>query len=573
LKRISVTSLFVLTTLFLAACSGQGATLQQPGAQPPANQASSAAIQPIRAISTVAQVPVTSAASANLLAAYEGTLADIYTAVSPSVVNIHVVMNSSANSGLPAGHPPIPGFGQQQPPDLNQAPSGEALGSGFVWDQAGHIVTNNHVVADATSIDVTFSDGTNLPAKLVSTDPDSDLAVIKVDAPANLLQPVQMGDSKALKVGQLAIAIGNPFGLEGTMTTGIISAMGRTMPANENAGPGATYSIPDIIQTDASINPGNSGGVLLNDQGQVVGVTFAIESNTRSNSGIGFVIPASIVEKVVPALIEKGGYQHSYLGISGTSLTPSLAKAMNLDSAQRGALVETVAGNGPAAKAGLKASDQQVTLDGQQTQVGGDVITAIDGQVIKGMDDVIAYLSANTSVGDSVTLTVLRDGKPLDVKITLGARPNQPAQQSLTVPVVPTLPTLPKRSQPNQQAPDNSGGAWLGISGGTLTADLAQAMSLDSSQQGVLIGDVAPNGPADKAGLQGSSQSVDINGQQVNVGGDIITALDGKQVTSINGLIGLLNQYKSGDQVTVSVLRDGQSMDLQVTLGQRPSSN
>ena len=584
MKKTSVTSFIVLATLLLAACSSPAAAIQKQLAQ--VQPAAGAQIQPVRAIAPVAQAPVKPGNSSELLAAYEGTLSDIYTAVNPSVVNIHVLINASA--GMPSGHPTVPGmpsipgmpdfpsipglpFGQQ--PD-QQAPMGEALGSGFVWDLEGHIVTNNHVVADATSIDVTFSDGTNLPAQLVKTDPDSDLAVIKVEAPAGLLQPVQMGDSKALKVGQLAIAIGNPFGLEGTMTTGIISALGRTMPAGEGNGAGSVYSIPDIIQTDASINPGNSGGVLVNDQGQVVGVTFAIESSTRSNSGVGFVIPASIVERVVPALISKVGYQHPYIGIAGADLTPAMATAMKLDSTQRGAIIGTVVPGGPAAKAGLKGSTQDVTIDGQQGQVGGDVIIAIDGQTIKGMDDVISYLSANTAVGDTVTMTVLRDGKSMDVKVTLGARPAASAQQQQTL-TVPTAPTAPDQSQPNQQQPNNktSGGAWLGIAGGTLTPDLAQAMNLDSTQQGVLIGDLASGGPAEQSGLQGSTQAVDINGQQANVGGDVITAIDGKPVTTIESLVSLLKGYQPGTQVTLTILRSGQTQDLSVTLGARPASN
>ena len=207
----------------------------------------------------------------------------------------------------------------QQPQQQYQS----ALGSGFVWDQNGDIVTNNHVVSGADKIEVTFSDGTIVPATLVGADPDSDLAVIKVDVPADKLHPVQLGDSSAVKVGQLAIAIGNPFGLEGTMTTGIISAVGRSLPANDNST--QSYTIPDVIQTDAPINPGNSGGVLVDVQGQVLGVTSAIESPVRASAGVGFAIPSAIVNNVVPALIKDGKYVHSWLGISGTTLVPDLA--------------------------------------------------------------------------------------------------------------------------------------------------------------------------------------------------------------------------------------------------------
>jgi serine protease Do len=244
--------------------------------------------------------------------------------------------------------------------------------------------------------------------------------------PANQLQPVQMGDSNQIKVGELAIAIGNPFGLSGTMTTGIISALGRTYPVdNSGAQTGPSYTIPDVIQTDAPINPGNSGGVLVNDQGQLLGVTFAIESSTNSSSGIGFVLPSASVQRVVPSIIQTGKYEHAFIGISGVGLTAQLATAMSLDAGQRGALVEDVTPNGPAEKAGLKGSSKQLDINGTTENVGGDVITAIDGQAIKSMDNLIAYLANSTNVGQKVTLTILRDGKQMSVDVTLGLRPTQ----------------------------------------------------------------------------------------------------------------------------------------------------
>jgi serine protease Do len=616
MKKTSLASIVLLIAILMASCSSPSATLKQQAADALRSAASSLSgpaktkqarttapnAAPARAIVPAAQqatqVPVVPGNAGDLLSAYEGTLSSIYEAVNPSVVNIRVLVNGSSMSlggqdtqpsipGLPFNMPGLPfGFGQpdqqqpaqpstpdgqQQAPDTGQAPVGEALGSGFVWDKEGHIVTNNHVVADASTIEVTFADGTTVPAKLVGADPDSDLAVLKIDTSAVQVQPIQLADSKQVKVGQLAIAIGNPFGLEGTMTTGIISALGRTMPANEGATNGPSYSIPDIIQTDAPINPGNSGGVLLNDQGQVVGVTFAIESSSRSNSGIGFVIPASIVGRVVPSLISSGTYQHPYLGISGGNLSPSLAKAMNLKSTQRGALVGDVVANGPADKAGLLGSNKQATVEGQQLPVGGDVIIAINGETIKSMDDLIAYLSANTSVGDKITMTILRDGKQQDVDVTLGARPARTANQA--------APSSSNNNQNpnnnnnnNNQTPKSGAAAWLGISGGTLTSDLAQAMNLSQDQQGVLIGDVTAGGPAEKAGLKGGSQTVDVNGQQVTVGGDVITAIDGQQITAIEDLVSLLQQYKPGQKVTVTILRDGQQSDVTVTLGRKPSN-
>jgi len=344
------------------------------------------------------------------VADWESSLESIYTQVNPSVVAIQVVATQQPN---------VPGFrfAPQQPQTQ------QALGSGFVWDTAGHIVTNNHVIDGANRISVTFSDGTIVSAKVVGADPNSDLAVIQVNAPASALHPVQMADSTQIKVGQFAIAIGNPFGEQNTMTTGIVSALGRSLPVNDGTAQGPSYTIPDVIQTDAPINPGNSGGVLLNADGKVVGVTSAIESPAGTSSGIGFAIPSAIVQKVVPALIKTGHYDHPYIGIGGTTLTPNLAQAMGLKSDQRGALVASVTPGSPADKAGLRGSTQQTTIDGVQTTVGGDVITAMDGQSVKSFDDLIAYLSRSTSVNQTVTLTILRDGKEQAVKVTLTARP------------------------------------------------------------------------------------------------------------------------------------------------------
>jgi 2-alkenal reductase len=353
------------------------------------------------------------------LAAYESALENVYETVSPQVVNIQVTMPASSMD-----FENIPGFNdipQDQVPQFNSA-----LGSGFIWDTKGNIVTNNHVVDSATEIEVTFSDGTTVPATLVGADPYSDLAVIKVDASTDLLKPVTMGDSTKVKVGEIAIAIGNPYGLEGTMTVGNVSAIGRNLPAKQVIqSSGASYSIPLVIQTDASVNPGNSGGVLVNDQGQVIGVPSAIESATGSSAGIGFAIPAEIVMKVVPALISNSKYEHPYLGISGNSMTPDIAEAMDLPADTRGALVQTVSADGPSDKAGLQPSTKTVTIKGIEGTVGGDVITAIDEQPVKDMSDIIAYLAVHTQVGQTVTLTILRNGETQTVDVTLGSRPTQ----------------------------------------------------------------------------------------------------------------------------------------------------
>ena len=378
------------------------------------------------AIASAATQPFTAATQSTALSApkfatvgdLETTLENIYTQVNPSVVLIQVVENQQAITPNGRGNP---GFGPQQ------SQPQQALGSGFVWDNQGHIITNNHVIAGATSISVTFSDGTTVPGKVIGADPDSDLAVVQVNVPASQLHPVQLADSAQIKVGQYAIAIGNPFGEQNTMTTGIISALGRTLPANESqTQQGPSYTIPDVIQTDAPINPGNSGGVLLNAEGQVIGVTSAIESPVSASSGIGFAIPSAIVQKVVPTLIQTGHYDHPYIGISGTTLGPTLAQAMNLPADQRGALVIDVTPNSPADKAGLHGSTTPVTISGSQARVGGDVITAIDGQPIKAFDDLVAYLASSTQVGQTVTLTILRNGAEQSVKVTLLARPSSP---------------------------------------------------------------------------------------------------------------------------------------------------
>jgi serine protease Do len=562
-RTLSLTGLLVLAMFVLNACSAAGlpalttAPKQQPGlvaaTQAPALPATTQSAAPAAAVQPVV--------SNDLLAAYQGTLENLYAAVSPSVVNIQVVEKVGLSSqdpsqmpgfpffNLPPGHPQVPQDQQPQTPQQPQDQFQSALGSGFVWDQNGHIVTNNHVVSGADKIEVTFSDGTTVPAKLVGADPDSDLAVIKVDVAADKLRPVQMADSSAIKVGQMAVAIGNPFGLEGTMTTGIISAVGRSLPADENSA--QSYTIPDVIQTDAAINPGNSGGVLVDAQGQVLGVTSAIESPVRANAGVGFAIPATIVKNVVPALITDGKYVHSWLGISGGNLMPDLATAMNLDAGQRGAIVGEVFPNSPAEKAGLQGSSKDATIDGQPVKVGGDVITAIDGRPINAMDDLIAYLVSSTKVGQNVTLTILRDGKQQTLDVTLAPRPSAEERNQAA------LSTAPAASQ----------GVRLGIQGLTVDENVVKEMNLPSGQQGVLVVEVQPGSLADKAGLQGGSKSVTINGQDVMVGGDIITAVNGQAVASIQELKAALSQLPTDQSLTLTVLRNGTETEVTVQPG------
>ena len=359
----------------------------------------------------------------------------IYQAVNPAVVNITVDLNASTastSSQTPNGQTPRTPRTPQNPqspqtPQNPQAPQAPqlAIGSGFVYDTQGHIVTNNHVVADATRIVVTFPDGSQAVAKVVGTDPASDLAVIQVNVDASMLHPVTLGDSDSLKVGQMVAAIGNPFGQESSMSTGIVSGLGRLLPTDSTSSSTQSYNIPDIVQTDAAINPGNSGGPLLAMDGSVIGVTTAIDSPVRANSGVGYAVPAAIVKMVVPKLISDGKVEHPYLGISGVAMNADFANAMKLDPNQHGVLVGTLTPGGPAAKAGLQPSSTNVTIDGIETQVGGDVIVGINDQPVKIFDDLLAYVVRHTQVGEQVTLHIIRDGKAMDVTLTMQARPTQ----------------------------------------------------------------------------------------------------------------------------------------------------
>jgi len=290
-------------------------------------------------------------------------------------------------------------------------------GSGFVYDTQGHIVTNAHVVDGAAYLEVTFSTGLTREGRVVGQDIYSDLAVVQAELPEGIT-PLTLGYMETLSVGQTVVAIGNPFGLEGTLTRGIISAMGRSLPTL------TAFTIPQAIQTDAAINPGNSGGPLLNLSGEVIGVNAQIETGgtSESNLGIGFAIPVSLIRRVVPALVENGQYTWAWLGVSGGDVTPALVNAMNLP-VEQGAHLVAILEDGPSFKAGLQGATGQVTIDGRTINAGGDVIIAIDGQPVFSFDDVLVYVALQTSPGQTVTLTILRDGKPMDVPVTLEPRP------------------------------------------------------------------------------------------------------------------------------------------------------
>jgi S1-C subfamily serine protease len=294
---------------------------------------------------------------------------------------------------------------------------GGGQGSGFVYDMEGRIITNNHVVENRDEIQVTFLDGTIVEATLVGTDPYSDMAVIDVDVPMFLLSPVEFASSSELLVGEQVIALGNPFGLENTMTQGIVSATGRQMDA-----PGH-YAIIDVIQTDAAINPGNSGGPLLNSEGRVVGMNTAILSETRQFSGIGFAIPSDTIIREAPIIIEEGQFHHAYLGISGMDLLPEIKEHMDFDTTFKGALVTEVIEGGPADTAGLRGGDRQVDLDGFVISIGGDVIIGIEGKTVRSFYDLVVVLERGYRPGDVVTLTVIRDNDMIDIDLELGVRP------------------------------------------------------------------------------------------------------------------------------------------------------
>jgi S1-C subfamily serine protease len=296
---------------------------------------------------------------------------------------------------------------------------GGGQGSGFVYDLEGRIITNNHVVEDAGEITVTFIDGTITDATLVGTDPYSDLAVIDVDVPVSLLKPVVMASSSDLLVGEQVIALGNPFGLANTMTVGIVSATGRSMDA-----PGG-YTIVDVIQTDAAINPGNSGGPLLNMEGKVIGMNTAIISETRQFSGIGFAIPSDTILRELPDLIEKGEFEHAYLGIRGTGLIPEISELMDLDESLKGAYVSEVTSGGPADQAGLKGGDREENINGFSIRIGGDVIVGVEGKTIKDFVDLVVVLERGYRPGDIITLTVYRDHEIIELDLQLGVRPSQ----------------------------------------------------------------------------------------------------------------------------------------------------
>lgn len=279
-------------------------------------------------------------------------------------------------------------------------------GSGFVYDSQGHIITNSHVVAGARNIIVKFFDGTQVRAQLVGADADSDLAVIKVNLPVDKLRPVAFANSDQLVVGQMTVAIGSPFGQEWTLTTGVVSALDRTISSL------SVFSIAGAIQTDASINPGNSGGPLLDLQGRVIGVNSQIASDTRQNSGVGFAVPSNLTQRVARELIDNGRVRYSYIGITGTDLSLTAIETLNLPNDTRGVVVTDVVAGAPADRAGLRAA----------TRNTADVITAVNGQSIGGIGELISYLSKYTVPGQQITVEIIRNGQRINLTVVLDSR-------------------------------------------------------------------------------------------------------------------------------------------------------
>ena len=293
-----------------------------------------------------------------------------------------------------------------------------SVGSGFVYDNLGHIITNAHVVDGANKATVTFLDGSQYNAEIIGKDKFTDIAVIKVSEKPRLLHPLEIGDSSLLQVGEQVAAIGNPFGLSGSMTSGIVSQIGRLIAAQDSG-----FSIPDVIQTDAAINPGNSGGPLLNMRGQVIGINTAIQSISGEFVGIGFAVPSNTVSKIVPTLIEEGKYPHPWIGISGKDIDPDLARVLDLKQA-KGFLVITVVDGSPADKAGLKGMSQTQIINGEEYPADGDIIIWVDDIEVRKISDILIHLQREKSVGDEMVLGILRDGDFMHLTLKLVERPD-----------------------------------------------------------------------------------------------------------------------------------------------------
>jgi 2-alkenal reductase len=398
-----------LAVISLAACLLPACSIDQ---LPPLRDAPTAAVTAgivRRAAPLPAVAPVATLAPAAIgpLEQQERVLVELYRRVNPAVVSIETAGRQPAVEGAPA-------------PDQD-TPFAE--GSGFLYDDQGRIVTNNHVVEDATSFQVRFSNGSVVEARLVGADPGSDLAVLKVNELPAGAAPLVLADSSNVQVGQTAIAIGNPFGERNTLTVGVISGLGRSLSGPRST-QGGNFLITNVIQTDAAINPGNSGGPLLNIRGEVIGVNTAIRSDSGRFEGVSYAVPANALARVVPALIREGHYQHAWLGVGMRDVDPLLARHFGL-AARQGVLVTAVQSGGPADQAGIRAGTTRGDYGGLPLVYDGDIITAINGRNVLSGDDLVSYLELQGTVGDVVTITLLRNGEEQQVQVTLASRPGE----------------------------------------------------------------------------------------------------------------------------------------------------
>jgi S1-C subfamily serine protease len=386
--------LVVISTLILASLACQAAALPFVAAAPTL-PAFATQVIPVASAPVISPISVSSENTSQ-----QATLTSLYENVLPGIVAIQV-----------------------------ETAQGGGLGTGIVFDSQGYIITNQHVVEGEQSIEVDFSSGYKAVGKFIGSDPDSDLAVIKVDAPPAEIHPLNLGDSSQLKVGQSVVAIGNPFGLSGSMTLGIISALGRTQDSNRQVAGGGNFSVADMIQTDAAINPGNSGGPLFSLNGEVIGINRSIRTDASNatgepvNSGIGFAIPVNLIKRVIPAIIKTGKFDYPYMGISALQsdlMSLQVINTLGLKS-MTGVYITGVTPGGPADKAGMLGGTTTTKLQGLQS--GGDLVVAVDGQPVKVYDDLIGYLVDNKSPGDTIVLTVLRGDSKVDLTLTLTKRP------------------------------------------------------------------------------------------------------------------------------------------------------
>jgi serine protease Do len=427
-------------------------------------------------------------------------------------------------------------------------PNPSRLGSGFVYDKLGHIVTNFHVVDGSKNnkVYITFLDGVSYEGDVIGTDPYSDLAVVKLSEVDNnvssKLVPLELGNSSTIRIGQKVVAVGNPFGLSGSLSEGIISGLGRLMPVGDDGGspqnpfdktqimrPTPSFSIPDIIQTDAAINPGNSGGPLIDMNASVIGINTAIFSNTGVYSGIGFAIPSNFLTKIVPHLIKNGEYDHPYIGINGFDITPEIAKLLKVPEAV-GFLVINVTDNSPAKLAGILGGNKSTLVNGLPVELGGDIVTEIDNKTVRKVDDILSYLENYKKIGDNVTLTVLR-GPDLVKQVV----------------------TIPLTARPALEA--NLNHPSLGVIGLDITPEIAKLMNI-SRDNGFLITSIIGNSSASKANLRGSYLVTEVNGTVLESGGDIIVKMDDIDVKNQMDIKNYLKSKNIGDSIVITLLRD-----------------